>query len=74
MRNPFTIVWDFDGTLLPTAFDSEQTLLLFLLHTPHWHAAARLAARMAIHADRKQWLGPYFKTGNLADKNPGGKK
>jgi phosphoserine phosphatase len=63
LHQPYTIIWDFDGTLLPSVFDSEQTLLLFLLHHPdtHWNHIHRLIARMAIHADRKEWLGPNFK-------------
>lgn len=61
---PNTIIWDFDGTILPSdPYDSEQTLLLHLLRPtqdglPFYK---RIVARAAIHADRKEWLGGSFK-------------
>lgn len=64
MKNS-TIIWDFDGTILPNdPYDSEQSLLIF-----HMQQAAsgfsfhrKIAARSIIYADRKEWLpGKYFK-------------
>ena len=59
-----TIIWDFDGTLLPLApYDSEQTLMMYKLK----HAAERTpyavwaVARLLIWADRRQMLRKTFK-------------
>ncbi|MGD2269083.1 MAG: HAD-IB family phosphatase [Desulfobacterales bacterium] len=63
MKN-YTIIWDFDGTLLPSdPYDSEQTLLLHRLHTSGEpiSASRRIIAKAAIYADRKEWLGASFK-------------
>jgi len=61
---PATIIWDFDGTLLPlTPYDSEQTMVLYRLDD----AAARppylvrAIARLLIGADRRQMLRKTFK-------------
>jgi phosphoserine phosphatase len=61
---PDTIIWDFDGTILPSdPYDSEQTLLLHLLHRTQDRLSLlkRIVARAAIYADRKEWLGGSFK-------------
>ena len=55
----YTIIWDFDGTLLPVEpFDSEQLLLIYRLNQlegviPLWQ---RVVARVFIHADMKEWF------------------
>jgi phosphoserine phosphatase len=59
-----TIIWDFDGTLLPLApYDSEQTLMRFKLDDidsrPPW--IIRAVARLLILADRRQMLRKTFK-------------
>ncbi len=59
-----TIIWDFDGTILPSEpYDSEQSLLIHALNEQkkeislikHW------IARGIIYADMKEWIGKYFK-------------
>jgi phosphoserine phosphatase len=59
-----TIIWDFDGTLLPLSpYDSEQTLMRFKLDEidsrPPW--MVRAVARLLILADRRQMLRKTFK-------------
>lgn len=61
---PYTIVWDFDGTLLPNdPYDSEQSLMMHKLYhagqkVPFWiHALAR----GLIYADQKEHLRKVFK-------------
>ncbi len=55
----YTIVWDFDGTLLPPEpYDSEQFLLIYRLNQlgaviPLWKSAV---TRACIHADMKEWF------------------
>jgi phosphoserine phosphatase len=61
---PDTIIWDFDGTILPSdPYDSEQTLLLYRLAAEQEKMSVfrRMVARVVIFADRKQWLGASFK-------------
>lgn len=61
---PDTIIWDFDGTILPSdPYDSEQTLLLYKLNAPGVKISIfrRLVARAVIYADRKEWLKASFK-------------
>jgi FMN phosphatase YigB (HAD superfamily) len=61
---PDTIIWDFDGTILPSdPYDSEQTLLMHRLHRTQDRLPflKRIVARSALHADRKEWLGGSFK-------------
>ena len=61
---PNTIIWDFDGTILPSdPYDSEQSLLLHLLYRSEDRLTfpKRIVARAAIYADRKEWLGGSFK-------------
>ena len=63
MKNK-TIIWDFDGTLLPQApYDSEQTLMLFKLDetVPRPPCIVRVMARILICADRRQMLRKTFK-------------
>ena len=61
---PSTIVWDFDGTLIPNdPYDSEQTLMMYKLYeygekvSPYTHFLARLL----IYADQKEYLRKVFK-------------
>jgi len=59
-----TIIWDFDGTLLPLApYDSEQTLMLYKLDetVPRPPYIVRAIARLLIGADRRQMLRQTFK-------------
>ena len=59
-----TIIWDFDGTLLPlTPYDSEQTLTLYKLGetVPGPHYIVRALARFLIGADRRHMLRKTFK-------------
>ena len=59
-----TIIWDFDGTLLPLSpYDSEQTMLLHKLDeiTPRPSLPVRAVARLMIAADRRQMLRKTFK-------------
>jgi len=59
-----TIIWDFDGTLLPHApYDSEQTLMLYKLDESAQRPPyiVRAIARLLIWADRRQMLRKTFK-------------
>jgi len=59
-----TIIWDFDGTLLPLApYDSEQTLVLYKLNetVPRPPYMVRAVAGLLIGADRRQMLRKTFK-------------
>ena len=59
-----TIIWDFDGTLLPLApYDSEQTLMLYKLNetVPRPSCIVRAIARLLIGADRRHMLRKTFK-------------
>ena len=59
-----TIIWDFDGTLLPLApYDSEQTFMMYKLNdaVPRTRFIVRAAARLLIWADRRQMLRKTFK-------------
>jgi phosphoserine phosphatase len=60
----FTIIWDFDGTILPLdPFDSEQSLLIHRMSQPEkpfgW--LKKGYARAVIYADRRQWFRQTFK-------------
>jgi len=60
----YTILWDFDGTILPTdPYDSEQSLLRHLLENAPGNISSlkRIVAKIAILADRKEWIGQAFK-------------
>jgi phosphoserine phosphatase len=59
-----TIIWDFDGTLLPSdPYDSEQSLLIHrMTRTQHpFGRLKKLYAGAAIYADRRQWFRRNFK-------------
>jgi len=59
-----TIIWDFDGTLLPqNPYDSEQTLMLYKLDETAQRPPdfVRAVARLLIWADRRQMLRKTFK-------------
>jgi phosphoserine phosphatase len=59
-----TIIWDFDGTLLPNdPYDSEQSLMLYKLYEcgekiPFF---IRTIARILLYADQKENLRKVFK-------------
>lgn len=60
----FTIIWDFDGTILPLEpFDSEQTLLIHCMNQPEepfgWFKKGFTKA--IIYADQREWLRKSFK-------------
>ena len=60
-----TIVWDFDGTILPSQpYDSEQSLLIHIMNRKHkplgWFR--KIYARAMIYADRRERLRRTFKT------------
>jgi len=60
----YTIIWDFDGTILPLEpYDSEQSLLLHVLTQSgnEFPLPKRIVARAIIFADRMEWLGKSFK-------------
>lgn len=60
----YTIIWDFDGTLLPIEpYDSEQFLLMYKINYSKnkIHFYNRLAVRALIYADRKQWIKSFNK-------------
>ena len=60
----YTIIWDFDGTILPsTPFDSEQVLLRYKIKSSQESVAffKRIIAKAVIYADMKEWLGASFK-------------
>jgi phosphoserine phosphatase len=66
-RRRFTIIWDFDGTLLPLdPWDSEQELLLSRLDGLPRLSWRRLYGRLAVEADRRGWLLSSFKRRYLA--------
>ncbi len=60
----YTIIWDFDGTILPNApFDSEQSLLRFRMNQPEepfgW--LKKGCARAIIYADQRERFRKTFK-------------
>ncbi len=61
----YDIIWDFDGTLLPSEpYDSEQTLLLDTLsnRSPKISSFFKLLiAKVVIFGDKKEWLRKVFK-------------
>ena len=60
----FTIIWDFDGTILPLApFDSEQSLLMYRIRQTDkpFGRLKKGYAKAIIYADRRQWLRKGFK-------------
>jgi phosphoserine phosphatase len=63
MEKP-TIIWDFDGTILPLApFDSEQTLLLHRMNHPEepFGLLKKAYVKAIIYADRRERLRKTFK-------------
>jgi phosphoserine phosphatase len=59
-----TVVWDFDGTLLPSVpYDSEQYLLHYLLRRSGSKIPliGRVFGNLALFTDRKQWIPAFFK-------------
>lgn len=74
---PYTIIWDFDGTLIPNdPYDSEQILMMYRLSESGQKVPAftRILAGLLIYADRKEHLRKLFKrfyirlmTGSSAD-------
>jgi len=59
-----TIVWDFDGTILPLApYDSEQTLLLHCLKhgSENRRPFRRWFIRAIVYADRREWFKISFR-------------
>jgi len=61
---PKTIIWDFDGTLLPRRpYDSEQFLLLHLMRDPvrRMSFVNRLITRAMVWADRHEFCRVGFK-------------
>jgi len=60
----YTIIWDFDGTILPMApFDSEQSLLAYRMSQAEnffsWFKKGYTQA--IIYADRREWFRKTFK-------------
>jgi phosphoserine phosphatase len=59
-----TIIWDFDGTILPLApFDSEQSLLRYRMNQREepFGLLEKVYAKAIIYADRREWLRKTFK-------------
>ena len=59
-----TVIWDFDGTILPSdPYDSEQTLLFYKINELREKISffKQIVARAIIYADMKEWLGGSFK-------------
>ena len=64
MMKTFTIIWDFDGTLLPNdPYDSEQSLLMYKLYETEEKVPLFLHAltRLLIYADNRERLRKTFK-------------
>ena len=63
-KKPYTIIWDFDGTLIPKdPCDSEQSLMMYKLDEAG-EKIPRLTyalARILIYADQKEYLRKTFK-------------
>jgi phosphoserine phosphatase len=60
----FTIIWDFDGTILPIApFDSEQSLLRYRMNQSEepFGLLKRGWVKAIIYADRREWFRKTFK-------------
>jgi len=60
----YSIIWDFDGTLLPNdPYDSEQSLMLYRLNEAGENIPVILRAitRLMIYADNKECLRKTFK-------------
>jgi phosphoserine phosphatase len=60
----YSVIWDFDGTILPsTPYDSEESLLMYKLTYPQERIglAKRIFAKAIIYADRKERLRKTFQ-------------
>ena len=60
----FTIIWDFDGTILPIApFDSEQSLLRYRMNQSEepFGLPKKGWVKAIIYADRREWFRKTFK-------------
>ncbi|MGD8764438.1 MAG: hypothetical protein PVG87_19185, partial [Desulfobacteraceae bacterium] len=60
----YSIIWDFDGTLLPNdPYDSEQTLLMYKLYETEEKISLvlRTLTRILIYADNREHLRKTFK-------------
>ena len=63
-KKPYTLIWDFDGTLLPNdPYDSEQSLMMYKLYEAGERVPVltRALARLLLYADRKEHLRKVFK-------------
>jgi phosphoserine phosphatase len=63
-KRTITIIWDFDGTILPLApFDSEQSLLLYRMNLREepFGLLKKAYAKAIIYADRRERLRKTFK-------------
>ena len=63
-KRTYTIVWDFDGTLIPNdPCDSEQTLMMYKLYEAGEKISifTQVLARILIYADQKEHLRKLFK-------------
>ena len=59
-----TIIWDFDGTLIPNdPYDSEQTLMMYKLYEAGEKISifTRALAKLLIYADQHEYLRKVFK-------------
>ena len=59
-----TIIWDFDGTLIPNdPYDSEQTLMMYKMEKFGGNSSffIHTLARLLIYADQKEQLRKVFK-------------
>ena len=59
-----TIIWDFDGTILPLSpYDSEQSLLLhhMAIFRNETHSFRRWMTRVLVYGDRKEWFKLSFR-------------
>jgi len=63
-KMPDTIIWDFDGTLIPNdPYDSEQTLMMYKLYESGQSVPVltHVLARLLVYADQKEHLRKVFK-------------
>jgi len=63
-KKPYTIIWDFDGTLIPNdPYDSEQSLMMYKLYEigERIPIFTHALARLLIYADQKEYLRKVFK-------------
>ncbi|MGD9044278.1 MAG: HAD family hydrolase [Desulfobacterales bacterium] len=60
----FKIIWDFDGTILPsTPYDSEQSLLMYRMNQKDkpFSRLKKGYTKAIIYADQREWLRKGFK-------------